>query len=189
MAEREELISAFSAQARLLGAEVYRASSPGEARALVKEIIESTGVRRVALASSPLLASLDLIPVIEAAGAELVKGSLREQAETAEMGITAFELAVAETGTLVHDATELDTRLFSMLPLVHLALVPVRGLVANLEEALNYWLTRGEIPGYLAFVSGPSRTADIERVLTVGVHGPGRLLIVLLGEEEVCSHE
>lgn len=184
MAEREELISAFSAQAQALGAEVYRASSPEEARAKVGRLIEATGVRRVALASSPLLAPLDLPPVIEAAGAELVKGSLREQAEQAEMGITAFELAVAETGTLVQDATELDTRLFSMLPPIHLALVPVKGLVANLEEALNYWLAKGEIPGYMAFVSGPSRTADIERVLTIGVHGPGRLLIVLLGEEE-----
>ncbi|MGO0122620.1 LutC/YkgG family protein [Desulfothermobacter acidiphilus] len=178
-----ELVETFSAQARALGAEVFYAAYPEAARLQVGELIRSNGIQRVALPSSPELLALDLRSAIVETGAEVTTGTRREQAERAELGITWSELAVAATGTLIHDATALEARLFSMLPPMHLALVPLRGLVASLEEALAYWSARGEFPGYLAMISGPSRTADIERVLTIGVHGPRRLLVMLLGEE------
>jgi L-lactate dehydrogenase complex protein LldG len=104
----------------------------------------------------------------------------RETAADARVGISQFEWAIANTGTLVQDAAAIEHRLASTLPLVHVALVSSQAIVPDLASLLNK--TGPQQSNYLAFVSGPSRTADIERVLTIGVHGPGRLVIVCVDE-------
>lgn len=178
----EQLYETFVIRARALGTEVYRVRGMSEARDLVGRLIKEMGAQKVALSESPLLSAADLGRAVAGSGAEVIKGNPREVAETADVGISSFEMAVAETGTLVQDATDINRRLVSMLPPVHLALVPTGCLVATLKEAINNLAARGQVPGYVAFVSGPSRTADIERVLTIGVHGPGRLAVIFIDE-------
>jgi len=181
-AGREALYDTFAANATIMGAEVYRVAGPREARDLITRLIRGVQAARVAVAPAPLLAELDVVGAVGAAGAGLTTGSAREQAESADLGITACERVIAETGTLVQEATALDRRLVGMLPPVHLAVVPATGLTKSWRELLAE-LAGGDLPGYLAFISGPSRTADIERVLTIGVHGPGRLLVVVVDQE------
>jgi len=177
------MFETFVNRARALGTEVYRAGSPVAAGQLIEKLIREVGAKKVALAPAPLLDALAVEKAVAAAGAALLtSGGVRRRAEEADLGITAFDLAVAETGTLVQDATALDRRLISMLPPVHLAVVSTDGLVDTLRHAVNR-LAAGGVPGYLAFVSGPSRTADIERVLTIGVHGPGRVMVVFVDRE------
>ena len=180
--DTEALYGAFVDNSRALGAEVYRAGDPAAARELIERLVRETGAREVAVASAPLLDALEAEKAVTAAGAVVATGSVRERAVRAGLGITAFELAIAATGTLVQDATALDRRLVSMLPPVHLAVVPLSGLRADLREVMAE-LAERQMPGYLALVSGPSRTADIERVLTIGVHGPGRLMVVFVDGE------
>lgn len=177
------IYEAFVNSARVLGTEVYRAGSPAAGGQLIARLIQEAGAQKVALAPAPLLDALAAEKAVAASGAALLTaGGVRRRAEEADLGITAFDLAVAETGTLVQDATDLDRRLISMLPPVHLAVVPTDGLVDTLRHAVER-LAAGGVPGYLAFVSGPSRTADIERVLTIGVHGPGRVMVVFVDRE------
>ena len=87
---------------------------------------------------------------------------------------------MADTGTLVQDATAADKRLVSTLPFIHVALIATSGLRADMPA----WLAdvQPDAIGYLAMITGPSRTADIERVLTIGVHGPQRLIIVFVDQ-------
>lgn len=178
------MYESFVTKARALGTEVYRVDDPASAGQLIERLLREAGAKKVALAPAPLLDALDMKKVVSAAGAELLTaGTVRQRAGEADLGITAFDLAIAETGTLVQDAAALDRRLISMLPPVHLAVVPAYRLVATFRQAVEA-LAAGEIPGYLAFVSGPSRTADIERVLTIGVHGPGRLIVIFIDEKE-----
>ncbi|OAT81657.1 lactate utilization protein B/C [Desulfotomaculum copahuensis] len=178
------MYESFVTKARALGTEVYRVDDPAAAKQLIEKLIREAGAKKVALVPAPLLDALDMEKVVSAARAELLTaGSVRKRADEADLGITTFDLAIAETGTLVQDATALDRRLVSMLPPVHLAVMPLDGLTATFRQAIAN-LAAGEIPGYLAFVSGPSRTADIERVLTIGVHGPGRLIVVFIDEQE-----
>ena len=82
--------------------------------------------------------------------------------------------------TLVQAATAVDKRLVSTLPTIHVALIATEGLRADMPAWLGE--ARPETVGYLAMVTGPSRTADIERVLTIGVHGPERLVIVFVDQ-------
>ncbi len=102
----------------------------------------------------------------------------REAAAESRIGITQMDWAIANTGSLAQDATPVEQRLASSLPLIHIALVAADRLVADMPSLL----TKINPPeaGYIAMITGPSRTADIERVLTIGVHGPERLLIIFV---------
>ncbi len=115
------------------------------------------------------------------AGIQLVTSGLRGFSEGIDLGFTIADLAIAETGTLILDATDEDLRLATMICRTHMAAVPISRIapaVTDVEAELAGMLERR--PGYLTFVTGASRTADIERVLALGVHGPLELHILLV---------
>lgn len=177
--EYQDLMATFCRQAEAMGARVLRVTNSKELAGQVVASLRPLG-SRVALAASTLAETAGLAAALEQAGFQVERGG-PEFARQADSGIVEFDLGIAETGTLVHDATDLKTRLASMLPLACLALLPAERLVADMAGVLASYANRGPWPGYLAFVTGPSRTADIERSLTIGVHGPERLLIALVG--------
>ncbi|MDQ3858678.1 MAG: LUD domain-containing protein [Actinomycetota bacterium] len=86
--------------------------------------------------------------------------------------------ALADTGSVVLAASPTEPRARSLLPDVHVTLVREDSIVPGLEEL--FAALEGELPSALAIVSGPSRSADIEQRLTVGVHGPGEVHVVVL---------
>ena len=110
----------------------------------------------------------------------------RREAEAARLGITGVDYAVAETGSVVLMPRRGISRLVSLLPPVHVALVRPQDIVESLDDLfllrrLEYHRNGGEMGSYLNFITGPSRTADIEQTLVVGVHGPKEVHMVLLG--------
>jgi L-lactate dehydrogenase complex protein LldG len=112
---------------------------------------------------------------------ELLTENLREQAARLHTGLTLADWGLAETGTLVLESSAEDLRLATMLSETHVAVLPLSRLKQDalaLEEELNGLMHSP--PRYLAFITGASRTADIERVLTLGVHGPLELHLLLL---------
>jgi len=99
----------------------------------------------------------------------------------AEVGLTGAIAGVAETGTLVVPAGRNQSQLASLLPPVHLVLLPA----SVIHQTMTDWLREGgeeAIAGAssLNLISGPSRTADIEMTLTIGVHGPGQVIVFCL---------
>lgn len=114
----------------------------------------------------------------------LLAENLRDHVGRIQTGLTVGDWGIAETATLVLDSTPEDVRIATMLSEVHVAVLPksrIRSDAMELEPELSE--TMGSAPRYLAFISGASRTADIERVLTVGVHGPQELHLLILDEE------
>ena len=98
--------------------------------------------------------------------------------------LTPVAWGIAETGTLVLDSRSEELRLATMLSTVHVAILPadrIKPDSAALEQWLGDALAQPQ-PAYTAFITGPSRTADIERVLAIGVHGPRELHIMILTE-------
>lgn len=97
-----------------------------------------------------------------------------------DLGITLADLAIAETGTLVETVRPNRPRALSLLPPHHLCIVPRGRLVPDLEavfDQLGDPTSNDPFQSYFTCISGPSRTADIEKQLTIGVHGPGRLTV------------
>lgn len=115
------------------------------------------------------------------AGLELLAENLRERADTLHTGFTRADWGIADTGTLVLDSSSEDLRLATMLSETHIAVLPLSRLRATSTDLEDDLTRRMQAPpSYLSFITGASRTADIERVLTLGVHGPLELHLLLL---------
>ena len=93
-----------------------------------------------------------------------------------DLGVTGVDMALPETGTLVLTSDESRPRMVSLVPRVHLAILRPGALRADLHQVF----AEGKGEGYLIFITGPSRTADIELTLTIGVHGPKALYVWVL---------
>ena len=96
-----------------------------------------------------------------------------------DVGISNAQAGIAETGTLVLDSAYERHRLVSLVPPVHIAIVKASAIVDTLGEALTWLRKDKEISPAITFITGPSRTADIELTLTVGVHGPKQLYVII----------
>ena len=96
-----------------------------------------------------------------------------------EAGVTSAIAGIAETGTLVLNSGSNRSQLASLLPPIHIAVLPVEAIFPSQREWFDqdatHWIGRSSS---LTLISGPSRTADIEMTLTIGVHGPGKLFVV-----------
>lgn len=144
-------------------------------------MIRDHGAKKVVATATPLVERLNLDGI--SGEVPVCRDNLRLHAAEADIGVSEADFAIAETGTLLCDATDINARLVSTLPPVHVALVNADRLVAGLGEAIGPYVRgdRGPLPGCLSFISGPSRTADIETILTIGVHGPSGLHIIFVG--------
>ncbi len=173
----------FKARAEAVSAEVHHFPHKDEALAFVLDCLSRAGVENLpqayaVWASCPFLDGLDQ-KQLSAQVPGLTFAVNREVSALAKVGISQLDWAIANTGTLVQDAAPADQRLVSSLPLIHIALVRGDRIVADLPSVLTK--IRPGHTNYISFITGPSRTADIERVLTIGVHGPEKLIIIFYG--------
>jgi L-lactate dehydrogenase complex protein LldG len=111
---------------------------------------------------------------LEAAGVELVK----DPNDKIRVGITGCTCAIAETGTLLLTSGAGKPLSTSLLPEIHIVILRGSLIVGSLEEALQMEEVRDS--GATVLITGPSRTADIEMTLTIGVHGPRELLVYIV---------
>ena len=109
---------------------------------------------------------------------------MRENADNIDTSLTWAEYGIAETGTLMVASDSENTRIATMLAKIHVAVLPISKIKQNTEAIVSDLdaILKTDTPSYTAFITGPSRTADIERILAIGVHGPVELHLLLLKE-------
>lgn len=129
------------------------------------QILKSFG-GRIAISDAPLLNRLGIEPSTS-------------NIFDIDVGITTAQAAIAETGTLVLDSSRERNRLVSLVPPVHIAIVDASSIFQTLAEALAFIHQDGNISPAVTFITGPSRTADIELTLAIGVHGPQELYVIV----------
>jgi len=182
----------FERQLVAAGGQLHRVKGAIETRRAMRRLLESRGFRRAAVTGQPLLRKLDLFGMLRGMRLSPVQvqgnpsGSspktIRSQLVKADVGITAAEYGLASTGTVVLAASPWSARSASLLPNCHIALLPASQLLRDLGQLMitlkrDY---REGLPSSLTLVTGPSRTADIEQTLTIGIHGPGELHVFLV---------
>lgn len=114
-----------------------------------------------------------------AAGLQLEPRAARDQDP---VGVSGVFCALAETGTLMLCSAPETPASVSLLPETHVAVVPVARIVATMEDGWDLARAElGQLPRAVNFISGPSRTADIEQTIVLGAHGPYRVHVVLVG--------
>lgn len=183
MEDNNLLYERFKTKMEAVSGECYRVKTLNEAEELVAQLLKAKGVQTVAMVDSPLTCGLNLTEQLPLAGVTIYKERYQEVTPTVGAGITEMKWAIAELGTLVQYAVDVQERLCSAFTPIHIALVQTSGLLPNIMTALSVIHSEPQIPGFVGFVTGPSRTSDIERVLTIGVHGPEQLLAVFVDEQ------
>jgi L-lactate dehydrogenase complex protein LldG len=176
----DDLAQRFTASLTAAHGDVHRAGSLDEALAMLGHVLAGLGAERVAVNAEPPLDSVDLAgrwPAIEWHIAGQEGGDLRVFCAAADAGVTAVDAVLAETGTIVVSSGPGKSRLVPLLPPVHIALAPTSKLTTDLFT----WTAGrgGMMPSSLTLISGPSKTADIEQTMAIGVHGPKRLIVIL----------
>jgi L-lactate dehydrogenase complex protein LldG len=166
------LLDRFLLEARAIGVDAFVEASADAVRQRLADVI---GGRRV-LSWSPERLPYDAGAVV--AGACPGSAPLRQQAE-ADVGVTGCHAAIAETGSLVLLSGPGSSRTVSLLPPIHVALVRPRDLCFSMGDFFESHAAQIAQASSCTFVTGPSRTADIELSLTIGVHGPGRVVVIV----------
>ncbi len=174
----------FKTRAEAVGAEVYRFKTRNDALEFILQFLQKEGVSDAKDAyaiwqDGPFLAGMDKSEL-----ASKVSGLkfevTRQLTADAKVGISEVGYALTDTGSLVSDQTDVNSRLVSTLPAIHVALIGSDRILNNKMEV--FAKINPSNSKYIAFITGPSRTADIERVLTIGVHGPKRLVVIFVDD-------
>jgi L-lactate dehydrogenase complex protein LldG len=102
--------------------------------------------------------------------------------EVCDAGITSCEALLSQTGSILVSSSTCGGRGLSILPHVHVVVATLDQIVPTLGDALHLAKDRhaGRMPSMLSFITGPSRTGDIERILVLGAHGPKELIVILI---------
>jgi L-lactate dehydrogenase complex protein LldG len=150
-------------------------SNAEEAAQVLQDIIGRIKPSRIAVSDSPLVRNL--IDQIKP-GAEILERAAAAELFNCDVGITGAQLAIAETGTLVLRLESEFSRLTSLVPEVHICILEASRIRANMSEVLDE--IAPELDPVVTFITGPSRTSDIELTLAIGVHGPRELFVIVI---------
>ncbi|PKO33391.1 MAG: hypothetical protein CVU34_12610 [Betaproteobacteria bacterium HGW-Betaproteobacteria-7] len=169
-----DLAGRFMAKAESLASSVERIAGRGELPAAVARFL-AAGELGTAAVITPELTDL-------AWAASGLAVAARSAVDQDTVGITGCFCAIAETGTLLLLSGAQTPATVSLLPETHIALVDERRIVGTMEEAFSLLrIEHGSLPRALNFISGPSRTGDIEQTIVLGAHGPRRVHLLIAG--------
>lgn len=185
--ERAGLLAQFESELLPIGVRVHQASSIDSAAEHIARIVLERKAKTVVAADAEVVERIDLAKRLGSAGIRYVTeasdADLRSIAIDAGIGVSGVDYALADTGTLVLLARKGQPRSISLVPPVHIAIVKADQVVHGLDDLFG--LLRSEkgvndLGSAVTFITGPSRTADIELTLVVGVHGPQELHVVIM---------
>jgi L-lactate dehydrogenase complex protein LldG len=181
-AAHASLVEVFRERLEAVGGHCLVVRSEIEAATALQKIFDelpATMRRRVALSDAPVVRRL--AETLNRKVVEIAISPDRDSLFDYDVGITAAQAALAETGTLVLESNVERHRLVSLVPPVHIAIVDAENILPALGDALK--LVRREdrldMSRAITFITGPSRTADIELTLSIGVHGPKELYVIV----------
>jgi L-lactate dehydrogenase complex protein LldG len=178
------LFPEFEERAKTVSAEVFRCTTVAAAKDALLRLVEAAGVKKAVVVESALQRVAGVTEALRSRGVTVYTEpeEIAAHADTADIGISGVEFGVAETGSVFQDGYAIATRLVTILPPLHVVFLPSANIVPGITEAFEI-IAQGFDSGYVGFITGPSRTADIERVLTIGVHGPSRFAIIAVDGE------
>ncbi len=184
----EDILRKFQEKLESLAGIVHRVSGINAAADQVIAILQEKRAAKVAMSMLPEELSSALELRCAEAGMELLKppfGSpdIAGALDSVEVGISWAAFAIAEAGAIVEFTVDDSHRLVSMLPQVHVAVLPAAEVVETLQEAaapIRNFFQQNPLNAIVSFISGPSRTGDIEMRLILGVHGPAETHAVII---------
>lgn len=173
-----DLVEGFRENLSLVGGNVIAVKDLNGAAFEIDKIINALNAKKIALSDAELVGQTKKI--MSADGEFLEKASAAELFDC-DLGITSAQFGIAETGTLVLESEKEFNRLTSLVPTVHVCLLEAKSIRQKLGEVLS--VLEKDLSRTITFITGPSRTSDIELTLAIGVHGPAQLFVILIEEK------
>lgn len=153
--------------------------SSSDINSALKTLVAEQNIRKATVWNTPHLNQLQITNTLSSLGVELISPNAdKHEMALCDLGITEADYLLPETGTLVLHSSAEKPRGVSLLPRVHLAIVRPEMLRADMHQVF----AEAKDSNYLVFITGPSRTADIELTVTLGVHGPKNLYVWMMKE-------
>jgi L-lactate dehydrogenase complex protein LldG len=178
----KDQVALFARQSEALRTEFCEVASAAAAAKHIATLAADGQWKTIALHAGELTSAVaDRLP--ESLGTLLVDhGYDRDKLEACDAGLTECETLVAQTGSVCVTAKSSGGRTLSVLPPHHIVIAQREQLVPDLAAAYELLAQkyRGKYPSFVSFITGPSRTGDIERILVLGAHGPKRLTVLLV---------
>jgi L-lactate dehydrogenase complex protein LldG len=180
----DSLLDEFRLKVEPLGVTVSRVGGAANAIAMLAEWLAAMGATAVIVSDELAARAPTLVNELESAGVGVRAAGTPQETRDAPAGMSLAHLAIAETGSMLLAEPSLEDRSVGMLTLAQAIVCPTAALVPTLDEAVPLLREIALRPGgsFTTLVTGPSRTADIERVLTVGVQGPGVVMTLFVDE-------
>ncbi|NLI93686.1 MAG: LUD domain-containing protein [Peptococcaceae bacterium] len=174
-----QLYDKFKGKFEGVNGECFRVAKSEEIGDLLINILGAKGSKTISLYESPISQSARLREKLTEAGFIVHTDDLFTNTCTDHVGITEVNWGIAELGTMVQIAPEVDKRLCSTLVPIHVALLKTDSILPEMDDVLEKLDSLPQIPGFVGFVTGPSRSSDIERILEIGVHGPEQVILIV----------
>jgi L-lactate dehydrogenase complex protein LldG len=188
-AQRAELASSFARELEEVGGKFLGILTPVEVTNRIVSLATEIGAKTVALGQGVALDMDAIGEALERADFRIVRtvpvadterAAMRARVADAELGIAEADFAIASTGTLAVVSTASRPSLLTLLPPASLVIVQIDRVMANLAAVLAEMGPAGVAANRLTLITGPSRTADIEKRIVLGVHGPKSLHVIVV---------
>ncbi|OEH86895.1 hypothetical protein BHU72_01125 [Desulfuribacillus stibiiarsenatis] len=179
----EALVDKFKNELEALSGIVKISNSPEETFQHLLELLKETNAKKIISWSDPTLKAYP-IKNLGQYGYELMTSedstvAYKLFAKDADTGITGAKYAVAETGSIVLEAGIGKERSISLMPNLHIAIVKTSQFVKHTSQVFIDLANSNALPSSVNFITGPSRSADIEMDLSIGVHGPSKIAVII----------
>ena len=199
--DRKKLLETLIEAADPINLKVVPANDSSSVAAAISELVQNKDPewgdkKRVVAWQHPLIESLKLPDVLAEQGVpvffsdlqKIDRENLRQRVIDSYIGITSADFCMADTATLVMRTRPGQARSVSLVPAIHIAVVELNQIIADLKElyALLNWdpqMSKEGITNCMTFISGPSKTADIEATMVHGAHGPREVHIFVITDE------
>lgn len=181
--QQSTLKSKFISELSNVNTKILEASDETEINKVILNLTKEKKLESFSIWESQYLKKLKLKKSLKHAGLKLITAKYKNRIANSNIGITEADYAIVDTGTLVLLTKNNQPRSVSLLPPIHLAIVRPEKLVRNIQDLFVILKSEQEeeedIMSCMTFITGPSRTADIELNLTLGVHGPKELYVII----------
>ena len=169
----------FKTNLESVSGECYHATK-ADAPGVIADLYKNAGVTTASVFESPLIKEIGLVDALKDAGVEVHTDHIRKNAETDQGGISEAQYGIAELGTLIQAQTDVDGRIVATMSEYYIGILKESAILDTYDDAFDMLDKLDPFPNFVGFITGPSRTADIECVGTVGVHGPLRMAAVII---------
>jgi len=175
-AGEKDLLEGFEESLELVGAKCTFVENEKGAADRLRAIVTDLSATEIIVSDSALVHR-----IVDAAELDAIEDASRDELFSSDVGITSAQWAIAETGTLVLESGAERHRLVSLVPPVPVCVLTASSIRQSMSEILE--LADVDANPTITFVTGASRTSDIELTLAIGVHGPGELYVIVIKDQ------